>query len=222
MPKKRLSECPVCKGQNKKCKYLINGRKCSYGLAKGKAISKETIEKREKYDIQIGNLHTDYLNDMRNRQISAHVEPETGEIIGYIEIGAKYVSFERWLNMNEHKNVAKHLRTHYKKLKTFNFDDFNKEENKEMNAQEAEEMEVLSEKSPISTFLKICSKNNQKFMDDYIKKIDDMILDYSKRGMNISKYKDQSYTLKKFKTVENINKFYKLSLSERTQFFMSL
>lgn len=122
MARKRLSECPNCNGQNKKCKYLETGRKCRAGKAIGKSISQKTLDKRNKNDSLLGDLHTDYLNFMRNRQIETHIIEETGEIVHYDSFIKPY-SFERWLNMNGHKTLATWLRRHYEDLERFNFHD---------------------------------------------------------------------------------------------------
>lgn len=113
MPKKRAEVCPNCNGTNEKCKYLTTGRKCrkgnAKGKAKGKAVSDKTIEKRYKNDSLLGNLHTDYLNEMRNNQIKTVIDEETGEIFT-AEKTNRTVSFERWLSLKEEKTLAMWLR----------------------------------------------------------------------------------------------------------------
>lgn len=119
MPKERKKECPNCKGTNKKCHYLTDAKICT----KGKAISKATEEKRERYDVLLGNRHTDYLNKMRNNQIKEQIDKETGEILTIDGLG-KVTSFERYLSLIGEKNLASFLRRNYKdRLKEFNFKD---------------------------------------------------------------------------------------------------
>lgn len=124
MPKERKKECPNCKGTNKKCHYLIDAKICTKGKSVGKAISKRTIEKREKYDSMLGDFHSDYLNEMRNNQIKRKIDKETGEIITADEIG-KTTSFERYLSLIGKKNLASYFRRNYKgRLEEFNFKDY--------------------------------------------------------------------------------------------------
>lgn len=126
MARPRQKECPNCKGTNEKCKYLVNGRKCAkgkaVGKAKGKAVSEKTIEKREEYDSIIGDLHTDYLNEMRNKQIRKVYDEQTGEVLKVDQTGKVY-SFERWLNINDNGKYASWIRRHYKDIASFNFYD---------------------------------------------------------------------------------------------------
>lgn len=126
MARPRQKKCPNCEGTNEKCKYLVNGRKCSKGKAvgeaKGKAVSEKTIKKREEYDSIIGDLHTDYLNEMRNKQIRKVYDEKTGEILKVDQTGKVY-SFERWLNLNENGKYATWIRRHYKDISSFNFYD---------------------------------------------------------------------------------------------------
>lgn len=122
MARPRQKECSNCNGENPKCHYLIDGIKCRKGKAKGKAISDKTVEKRENYDSIIGDLHTDYLNEMRNKQIRKVYDEETGEIIKVDSTGKVY-SFERWLNINNKGKFASWIRRHYKNISSFNFYD---------------------------------------------------------------------------------------------------
>ena len=126
MARPRQKECPNCKSSNEKCKYLINGRKCVKGLAigkaKGKAITGKTLERRERYDSIIGDLHTDYLNEMRNKQIRKVYDEKTGEILKVDQTGKVY-SFERWLNLNGNGKYATWIRRHYRNIASFNFYD---------------------------------------------------------------------------------------------------
>lgn len=128
MPRKRQKFCPNCKGTNKKCKYLINSRICekgkAIGKAKGKAISQATIDKRDNYDSQLGDLHTDYLNDMANRQIKVIYDDENGEK-KVLSRNNNVYSFERWLNLKGHKKLAMWFRRNFTNhLEDFNFKDF--------------------------------------------------------------------------------------------------
>lgn len=212
MARPRQKECPNCKGTNEKCKYLITGRKCVKGLAKGKAvgkakgkaISKATIEKREKNDELLGDLRTDYLNEMRTAQIYTLIDDETGEIFTK-ESMAKVYSFERWLSINGHKTLATWLRRHYKNLEKFNFKDFTETEN--MENEQFLEIKVLGNKEIIKKMLTICIKNGQEFMDNYTIKIGEMVKDYEGRGMNVNKYKEQLEVFQTLKTVENAKEF---------------
>lgn len=126
MARPRKKKCPNCEGTNEKCKYLVNGRKCSkgkaVGKAKGKAVSEKTIKKREEYDSIIGDLHTDYLNEMRNKQIRKVYDEQTGEVLKVDQTGKVY-SFERWLNLNGNGKYATWIRRHYKDISSFNFYD---------------------------------------------------------------------------------------------------
>lgn len=212
MARPRQKECPNCKGTNEKCKYLITGRKCVKGLAKGKAvgkakgkaISKATIEKREKNDELLGDLRTDYLNEMRTAQIYTLIDDETGEIFTK-ESMAKVYSFERWLSINGHKTLATWLRRRYKNLEQFNFKDFTETEN--MENEQFLEIKVLGNKEIIKKMLTICIKNGQEFMDNYTIKIEEMVKDYEGRGMNVNKYKEQLEVFQALKTVENAKEF---------------
>lgn len=212
MARPRQKECPNCKGTNEKCKYLITGRKCVKGLAKGKAIgkakgkavSKATIEKREKNDELLGDLRTDYLNEMRVAQIYTLIDDETGEIFSK-ESMAKVYSFERWLSINGHKTLATWLRRHYKNLEQFNFKDFTETEN--MENEQFLEIKVLGNKEIIKKMLSICIRNGQEFMDNYTIKIEEMVKDYESRGMNVNKYKEQLEIFQSLKTVENAKEF---------------
>lgn len=213
MARPRQKECPNCKGTNEKCKYLINGRKCSKGLAKGKAvgkakgkaISKTTIEKREKNDELLGDLRTDYLNEMRTAQIYTLIDDETGEIFTK-ESMAKVYSFERWLSINGHKTLATWLRRHYKNLEQFNFKDFTEVE--DMEKEQIIEIKEVGNTQLIGTMLKICIKNCQEFMDNYTIKLEEMVNDYKKRGMNTRKYEEQLTAFKKIKTIKKAKEFF--------------
>lgn len=212
MARPRQKECPNCKGTNEKCKYLINGRKCVKGLAKGKAIgkakgkavSKATIEKREKNDELLGDLRTDYLNEMRTAQIYTLIDDETGEIFSK-ESTAKVYSFERWLSINGYKTLATWLRRHYKNLEQFNFKDFTETEN--MENEQFLEIKVLGNKEIIKKMLSICIRNGKEFMNNYTIKIEEMVKDYESRGMNVNKYKEQLEVFQSLKTVENAKEF---------------
>lgn len=212
MARPKQKECPNCKDTNEKCKYLINGRKCAKGLAKGKAVgkakgkavSKSTIEKREKNDELLGDLRTDYLNEMRIAQIYTLIDDETGEIFSK-ESMAKVYSFERWLSINGHKTLATWLRRHYKNLEQFNFKDFTETEN--MENEQFLEIKVLGNKEIIKKMLSICIRNGQEFMNNYTIKIEEMVKDYESRGMNVNKYKEQLEVFQSLKTVENAKEF---------------
>ena len=121
-PKQKF--CSNCNGENPKCKYKENSRKCRIGKAKGKAISKETIDKRDNYDSLLGDLHTDYLNFMANKQITVIYDDENGEK-KVLSRNNKVYSFERWLTINGHKTLASWFRRNFKgRLEKFNFKDF--------------------------------------------------------------------------------------------------
>lgn len=131
MPKERQKECPNCKGTNKKCHYLTDAKICTKGKSKGKAkgkaigkaISQKTLDKRELYDELLGDYHTDYLNEMRNRQLRYSVDKKTGEITK-IEQTGRTTSFERYLSLIGQKNLASYYRRHFKDdLDNFNFKD---------------------------------------------------------------------------------------------------
>ena len=212
MARPRQKECPNCKGTNEKCKYLITGRKCVKGLAKGKAVgkakgkavSKSTIEKREKNDELLGDLRTDYLNEMRTAQIYTLIDDETGEIFTK-ESMAKVYSFERWLSIKGHKTLATWLRRHYKNLEQFNFKDFTEVEN--MENEQFIEIKSIGNKGIIKKMLSICIRNGQEFMNNYTIKIEEMVKDYESRGMNVNKYKEQLEVFKSLKTIENSKEF---------------
>lgn len=120
----KQKECTNCHGENEKCHYLETGRKCrigqAKGKAKGKAISQATIVKRDNYDSQIGDLHTDYINYMENKRITTLYVEETGEK-KVLYRKTKIYSFERWLNMNGNKKLASWLRRNYKDLESLNY-----------------------------------------------------------------------------------------------------
>ena len=121
-PKQKF--CSNCNGENPKCKYKENSRKCRVGKAKGKAISQKTIEKRDNYDSLLGDLHTDYLNFMANKQITVIYDDENGEK-KVLSRNNKVYSFERWMNMNGHKTLAIWFRRNFEgSLERFNFKDF--------------------------------------------------------------------------------------------------
>lgn len=94
------------------------------GKAVGKAISQETIDKRDDYDSLLGDLHTDYLNFMAQKQITVIYDIENGEK-KVLSRNNKVYSFERWLTMNGHKTLASWFRRNFKgRLEKFNFKDF--------------------------------------------------------------------------------------------------
>lgn len=215
MARPKQKECPNCKGTNEKCKYLITGRKCSKGLAKGKAVSDGTKEKREAYDILLGNLHTDYLNDMRNKQIKSLIDEETGELF-VKEVSGRTVSFERWLSLNNEKTLATWLRRHVEDMEALNFKDFT--DSNDITTTEFLEITELGNTELISLMIKACIKNGQEFMTDYIEKVRKMVNDYSKRNMNIAKYQEQLNVLEKIRTVERAKQYFeakKFYLKER-------
>ena len=124
MARPKQEFCSNCNGENPKCKYKENSRKCRIGKAKGKAISKETIDKRDNYDSLLGDLHTDYLNFMANKQITVIYDDENGEK-KVLSRNNKVYSFERWLTINGHKTLASWFRRNFKgRLEKFNFKDF--------------------------------------------------------------------------------------------------
>lgn len=205
MARPKQKECPNCKGTNEKCKYLITGRKCSKGLAKGKAVSDGTKEKREAYDILLGNLHTDYLNDMRNKQIKSLIDEETGELF-VKEVSGRTVSFERWLSLNNEKKLATWLRRHVENMEELNFKDFT--DSNDITTTEFLEITELGNTELISLMIKACIKNGQDFMNDYIEKVRKMVSDYSKRNMNIAKYQEQLNVLEKIGTVERAKQYF--------------
>lgn len=205
MARPKQKECPNCKGTNEKCKYLITGRKCSKGLAKGKAVSDETKEKRKAYDTVLGNLHTDYLNDMRNKQIKALIDEETGELF-VKEVSGRTVSFERWLSLNNEKKLATWLRRHVEDMEALNFKDFT--DNNDITTTEFLEITELGNTEIISLMVKLCMKNGQGFMNGYIEKVRKMVNDYSKRNVNIAKYQEQLNVLEKIRTVERAKQYF--------------
>lgn len=209
MPKKRAEVCPNCNGANEKCKYLITGRKCEVGKAKGKAkgkaISQATIDKRENYDVLLGDLHTDYLNDMRDKQIKSLIDEETGELF-VKEVSGKTVSFERWLSLNNEKKLATWLRRHVEDMEKLNFKDFTNDE--DMTTTKFLEISELGNTEIISLMIKLCVKNGQEFMTDYIEKVRKMVDDYSKQNINIAKYQEQLNVLEKLGTVERAKQYF--------------
>lgn len=124
MAKPKPTFCKNC-GENKECKtFNKTGKACRKGKAKGKAISQKTIDKRDNYDSLIGDLHTDYLNFMSQKQIKVIYDDENGEK-KVLSRNNKVYSFERWLNMNGHKTLAMWFRRNFKgSLEEFNFKDF--------------------------------------------------------------------------------------------------
>lgn len=128
MARPRAEVCSNCNGQNPKCHYATGGRKCrvgqAKGKAKGKAVSEATKEKRDKYDEIIGDLHTDYLNAMRDREIRQEIALGKEHVERY-GVNFKCISFERWLNTKGYRKEASYLRRTYKDLSKFNFKDFN-------------------------------------------------------------------------------------------------
>ena len=124
MAKPKPTFCKNC-GENKECKtFNKTGKACRKGKAKGKAISQKTIDKRDNYDSLLGDLHTDYLNFMAQRQIKVIYDDENGEK-KVLSRNNKVYSFERWLNMNGHKTLAMWFRRNFKgHLEEFNFKDF--------------------------------------------------------------------------------------------------
>ena len=136
MAKPKPTFCKNC-GENKECKtFNKTGKACrkgkaigkaigkAKGKAKGKAISQKTIEKRDNYDSLLGDLHTDYLNFMANKQITVIYDGENGEK-KVLSRNNKVYSFERWMNMNGHKTLAIWFRRNFEgSLERFNFKDF--------------------------------------------------------------------------------------------------
>ena len=126
MAKPKPTYCKNC-GEKVDCKtFNKTGKACrkgkSIGKNKGKAISKKTLEKREKYDSMLGDFHTDYLNHMRNKQFKKIINKETGEII-YKEGYGKTYSFVRYLNVIGEESLRKYFTRNYKDLNSFNFKD---------------------------------------------------------------------------------------------------
>ena len=152
MAKPKPTFCKNC-GENKECKtFNKTGKACrkgkavgkavgkaigqakgkaigkaigkAKGKAVGKAISQETIDKRDYYDSLLGDLHTDYLNFMAQKQITVIYDIENGEK-KVLSRNNKVYSFERWLTMNGHKTLASWFRRNFKgSLEKFNFKDF--------------------------------------------------------------------------------------------------
>lgn len=117
MAKPKPTFCKNC-GEGVECKtFNKTGKACrkgkAKGRAKGKAVSQKTIDKRDAYDSLLGDLHTDYLNNMRDRQIKRTIDPETGEILGVDTGLGKVFSFERYLNLIGEKTLASYYRYHY-------------------------------------------------------------------------------------------------------------
>ena len=96
MARPKQEFCSNCNGENPKCKYKETGRKCRVGKAKGKAISKETIEKRDNYDSLLGDFQTDYLNFMYDRGFKYSINKETNKVEYEQKFHTVY-SFERYL-----------------------------------------------------------------------------------------------------------------------------
>lgn len=113
MARKKLTECSNCHGTEPKCKFKQTRRPCRIGKAKGKAVSQRTIDKRDAYDSLLGDLNTDYLNNMRDRQIKRVIDEDTGEILGVDTGIGKVFSFERYLNLIGEKTLASYYRYHY-------------------------------------------------------------------------------------------------------------
>ena len=121
-PKQKF--CSNCNGENPKCKYKENSRKCrvgkAKGKAKGKAISQKTIDKRENYDSLIGDLHTDYLNYMYDKAFRYSKNTETNKV-EYARKSYTVYSFERYLHKINQKALASWARRKYgDNMKNFN------------------------------------------------------------------------------------------------------
>lgn len=125
-PKQKF--CSNCNGENPKCKYKENSRKCrvgkakgkAIGKAKGKAISQKTIDKRENYDSLIGDLHTDYLNYMYDKAFRYSKNTETNKV-EYARKSYTVYSFERYLHKINQKALASWARRKYgDNMKNFN------------------------------------------------------------------------------------------------------
>ena len=117
-PKQKF--CSNCNGENPKCKYKENSRKCRVGKAKGKAISQKTIDKRENYDSLIGDLHTDYLNYMYDKAFRYSINTETNKV-EYARKPYTVYSFERYLHNINQKALANWARRKYgNNMKNFN------------------------------------------------------------------------------------------------------
>jgi len=132
MARPKQEFCSNCNGENQKCKYKDTGRKCrigkavgkakgkAVGKAKGKAISQKTIDKRDKYDSLLGDLHTDYLNYMYDRAFSYSINEETNKV-DCRRKPYKVYSFERYLHNNNQKALASWARRKYgDNMKNFN------------------------------------------------------------------------------------------------------
>lgn len=113
MAKPKPTFCKNC-GEGVECKtFNRTGKACRKGKAKGKSVSQKTLEKREAYDSLLGDLNTDYLNNMRDRQIKRVIDEDTGEILGVDTGIGKVFSFERYLNLIGEKTLASYYRYHY-------------------------------------------------------------------------------------------------------------
>lgn len=67
MVRRKKEKCPNCNGENPKCHYLEKGGKaCRKGKAIGKAVSEKTLDRLADYDSQLGDLFTDYNNELYN------------------------------------------------------------------------------------------------------------------------------------------------------------
>ena len=120
MARPKQEFCSNCNGENPKCKYKETGRKCRIGKAKGKAISKETIEKREKNDQLLGDFQTDYLNFMYDRAFKYSINKETNKV-EYEQKFYTVYSFERYLHNINQKSLASWARRKYgENMKNFN------------------------------------------------------------------------------------------------------
>ena len=120
MARPKQEFCSNCNGENQKCKYKETGRKCRIGKAKGKAISKETIEKRDNYDSLLGDFQTDYLNFMYDRAFKYSMNKETNKV-EYEQKFYTVYSFERYLHNINQKSLASWARRKYgENMKNFN------------------------------------------------------------------------------------------------------
>ena len=145
MAKPKPAYCKNC-GEGIECKtFDKTGKACrkgkaigkakgkAVGKANGKAISEKTQAKRTECDEKLGNLRTDYLNAMRNKQIRNTfklVDEFTGEVT-VLEKPFKLMSFERYLQQIGEKKLASFMRYNYKSLQQFNFKDFNESDSVE-------------------------------------------------------------------------------------------
>lgn len=207
MVRKKLTECSNCHGTEDKCKFKETGRPCRIGKAKGKFISETTIKKQERYDSEIGNLHTDYLNYMRENQIMVYVNKETGEVTRK-ESSSKVYSFERWLNMNGHKTLASYLRYNYKNLEQFNFTDFDTKSEGELDMNELVEIDSKINERTLAV-IRVCSKKTQKEFDEYLSKFKPLIKRYKRAKYDYKHLEKQLNILEKLETVENARDFVK-------------